>query len=168
MAMRHIKNTSQHRIPVTISVIKPDQSTLTVELQYGESILVNDTGSATNSVIIQVKKGNITMSDEFPETMVPYEKCTISQNVNDEIDSEEIAKIETTEEFPFQNEIIEAETVQDIIEQPAETQKKAGRPKGSTKKKRGRPKGTTKKKKLKTLKKLEQQNNNAEQNEQQQ
>jgi len=167
MAMRHIKNTSPNRIPITLSVMRPDKSTLTVELQYGESILVNDTGSATNSVIIQVKKGNITMSDEFPETMVPYEKCIISENINDEIDSEEISKIESSEEILSQDEISGPEIVQEVAAQSNEVIKKAGRPKGSTKKKRGRPKGTTKKKKLKTIKKIEQQNNSAEQNEQQ-
>ena len=165
MGMRHIKNTSPHRIPVVISVLKPDNNTLTIELKHGQSILVNDTGAATKSVIIQVKKSNITMSDEFPEGMTPYEVCTIQENsepINETyVESENYVPV-IDENITDQNSEpvsapIDVEIVQQVAAQLENVApgKKAGRPKGSTKKKRGRPKGSTKKKKLKKLKVLE-------------
>lgn len=180
MAMRHIKNTAPAHIPVTISVEKPDGSTLTVELNYGESILVADTGVSTKSVIIQLKKGNLTINEDYPETMVPYEKCVL-QNTSTEVINDTYMETETYEpviDEPVSDEesavtepVVEAtEPVEEIVQvpvaqlEPEVPVKKAGRPKGSTKKKRGRPKGSTKKKKLRKLKALQnEQQKNAEQ-----
>jgi hypothetical protein len=156
MGMRLIKNISPTGIKVNISVVQTDGQSLSVELNHGESILVNDTGAATKSIIIQKRKGNIDIIDETPEGMVPYQKYSSQKEAveSEEIDTGVIEKEQETYSIPeehFENGptsiegvTTESETV--TIDPP---KNKGGRPKGSYKKKGpGRPK--KKKKQSKT------------------
>ena len=146
--MRHIKNISPTGIKVNISVATTDGQVITVELNHGESILVNDTGAASKSVIIQKRKGNIDIIDEAPEGMIPYRKYistteVVTENPIVKLTSPTIAHVECD---------VEIKTEPAVISSIEPIKNKGGRPKGSFKKKGpGRPKGTKKKKSKKTV-----------------
>ena len=78
--MKLIKNISPARIKVNISVIETNGQTMSIELNYGECILVSDTGIETKSIIIQKKKGNIEILDKNPNGMVSYQKYLAEPN----------------------------------------------------------------------------------------
>ncbi len=61
-------------IKINLSVIKTDGQHITIELNHNDSILVDNIGIETKSVIIQKKKGNIDISDELTTGMIPYQK----------------------------------------------------------------------------------------------
>ena len=53
------KNISPMGIKVSLSIIDNNGQNLSVELNHGDFILVNDSGIETKSIIIQRRKGNI-------------------------------------------------------------------------------------------------------------
>ena len=147
MGMRLIKNVSPVGIKVNITVTNPEGKNITVELEKGESILVSDIGAATKSVLIQTRKGNISVTDEQPRNVVPYEKNSAIEEkvINDEIDTGIIAKTEEESVSEIHN--LEDVTTESEIVIVEPIKNKGGRPKGSFKKKGpGRPKSSKKKK----------------------
>lgn len=150
MGMRLIKNISPTGIKVSVTVVKPDGQNLTVDLNHGNYILVNDTGAVTKSIIIQKRKGNIDVLDGCSDGLTPYEIYSTQKEVSfsEEIDTGIIEKEEeleikniTEEHFEPQHNIIETTTTESetVIVNPPKN--KGGRPKGSFKKKGpGRPK----------------------------
>src|ERR1035437_9218710 len=65
MGIRLIKNVSPAKIKVNISIQKNDGTNLNLYLNYGESILAQDTEVSTKSLIIQKKKGNVDIIDHL-------------------------------------------------------------------------------------------------------
>jgi hypothetical protein len=143
--MKLIKNISPTGIKVHISVISDGQS-MSVELSHGESILVHDNSIATKSIIIQKRKGNIDILDEFPDEMIPYVKY-YGIMTNDEIKT-------LAETIVFENpEIIltvptlasvDCGEIKSEITSTLPIKNKGGRPKGSFKKKKSKKKKVNK------------------------
>lgn len=145
--MKLIRNISPMGIKTGISVVKSDGQVITVELNHGDSILVDDNGVETKSIIIQKKKGNIEISEDFSSLMTPYKIHTKEQELNITVleltfESDEDKLINEPEEAPA---VIEAEIVNETEEAaPTEIEleflftesvkSKGGRPKGSDRK----------------------------------
>jgi hypothetical protein len=144
MGFRLIRNVSPARIKVNVTVENPEGQHVTFELKYGESVLVHDTSVATKPIIVQKRKGNIDIIDDFFEDMVPYQKYPyvekVEQTPTEELDSELGNPFEKEEEESpkehFENgpsSIEEVTTESEIVK--IETPKtKGGRPKGSDRK----------------------------------
>lgn len=171
--MKLIRNISPMGISVNISVIDDNGQTISIELKYGENILVNNGGVETKSIIIQNKKGNIDIIDtqntnnlnlyqvyekDFqPVVEIVIPELTIETSNAPEIISILDDMIESTNEI--EKNWAEAKSVlDDMLESTNEIAKigaetiiknKGGRPKGSFKKK---SKSKTKKKKNKNKK----------------
>lgn len=144
--MRLLKNISPMGIKVNLSIIDDNGQNLSVELNHGEFILVNDSGVETKSVIIQKRKGNIEVLENFHEGFIPYKKY-LPYEILDEtnLPVEDIQIYE--DKIPNSIEEITTESETIIIEVP---KNKGGRPKGSFKKKSSsRKKKTSKNKKSK-------------------
>ena len=148
--MRLIKNISPMGIKIGISIITTNNSTISVVLNHGECILANDT--ETKSIIIQKKKGNIEISDKYPEGMTPYkvypnmpidayttinplkEYVNIENDFNPEnkivIETKLVGNINYAELTP----VSEIEEESPIPETTEPVPNKGGRPKGSNRK----------------------------------
>lgn len=159
--MKLIKNVSPTGIKVSISVVKPDGQNLTVELNHGDYILTNDLGADTKSIIIQQRKGNISVSDSNSETLTPYEVYHLSstnivsqeiiledKSIDEPVVEQEISINEKiVEETQTEHSLLETVTTESETVTVDPPKNKGGRPKGSFKKKGpGRPKGKKKKK----------------------
>jgi hypothetical protein len=140
--MKLIKNISPMGIKINLSVLKIDGQSITVELNHGESILVDNIGIETKSIIIQKKKGNIDISDNFISGMIPYQKYTsepIVEPIVEFVVEPIVEVVSPTEEHlkneptSFEDVTTESESV--IIDSPIDQPtNKGGRPKGSNRK----------------------------------
>lgn len=156
MDMKLIKNISPIGISVSISIIKDDGSHATVELKREDSILVNDSSTQTKSIVIQQRKGNIEILNEYSSNLIPYEVNLSIDSIDDDNDeevSDELVKkwSETFAELKQQkvNDVTPA-LINELSNSNEPPKNKGGRPKGSFKKKgRGRPKTSKKKKQSK-------------------
>lgn len=117
--MKLISNISQAGITVNISVIKTDRQHMSFELNHGDSVLVDNTGIETKSIIIQQKKGNIKISDEYSKKMTPYLKYALNMVDNNEIDETFVKAEQQSEVSPFDmfSDDDEIEIVPDLLEE---------------------------------------------------
>lgn len=151
--MRLLKNVSPMGIKVNLSLIDNNGQNLSIELNHGEFILVNDSGIETKSVIIQRRKGNIEVLENFQDDLVPYKKYSLDEvlvetnlEVSNNLPADDVQIVE--DKIPNSMEEITTESETIIVEVP---KNKGGRPKGSFKKKSSsRKKKTSKNKKNKS------------------
>lgn len=151
--MRLLKNVSPMGIKVNLSIIDNNGQNLSVELNYGEFILVNDSGIETKSVIIQRRKGNIEVLENFQDGLIPYKKYLPNEvlvetnlEVSNNLPADDVQIVE--DKIPNSMEEITTESETITVEVP---KNKGGRPKGSFKKKNSsRKKKTSKNKKNKS------------------
>ncbi len=150
--MKLLKNISPMGIKVSLSIIDNNGQNLSVELNHGDFILVNDSGIETKSIIIQRRKGNIEVLENIKDDLIPYKKYSAQEvlietvlEVNNNLPADEVQIVE--DKIPNSMEEITTES-ETFIEVP---KNKGGRPKGSFKKKSSSSKKkTSKNKKRKT------------------
>lgn len=145
MGMKLIKNLSPNNVTVNIMVINNGQN-VNFTLEYGDSVLVNDVGAVTKSVIIQTKKRNIQLFDEFPTGMIAYKKYSVNDNpatnnaIEDDLsilDKNEAQIIPVSSSNSGQMEPI---SNTNVSSKNAEQKNKGGRPKGALNKKKKKKK----------------------------
>lgn len=137
--MKLIKNISPIGVKINISVIKTDGQSIAIDLSYGDSILVNDIGIETKSIIIQNKKRNIDILDDYPNGLTAYQKYS-----HEELNFHSLPECNFESEKTKKEEYAPPEVVNDYIEPVIKTEEsssiieqvvnKGGRPKGSNRK----------------------------------
>jgi hypothetical protein len=126
--MKIIKNISPALISVPISVVTADNQPTSFVLKYNEFIIVNDNDLNTKSIIIQSKKGNISVVGYtgnrepykvygekiivLPETKIKTEQDNFKEETESEVKKLFKALKETKEHNHIQDHIIEVPTIE--------------------------------------------------------